>query len=212
MEKLKQFLDWFQNGNAMPYMEWYRIYPKGEVSQKDQDVFMKWLDDNNIGISPQPRIESIMLANKTTLEFLSTSDIKKIVPDWYKAEKEPKKEINVNTLTCNRFDKNFGDMIGWLDTKGNFHETDWGEHESFAGEYVRADVNIKARYMIFKKETVSNYSRDFLVSELNWVLLDCPANNGYLSIAYNKLTKAQKIFLEKYLYTICDFDTANKII
>lgn len=210
MKNLQKVFDWFKRSNYMPYLQWNKFLQ--DFSEEEKTILLKWLEDNNLGISPQATMGIFLLIDKNTLQHLSSKDIMRIAPSWYNSKEEIiKKPIQTNTIICNNFDNDFGDMIGWLDNKGNFHETDWGEHESFAGEYIRSN-GLREKYNEFIKTSLSNYRRDFLVSELKWVLLDCPANNGYLCITYNKLCKAQKKFLEKYLCAILDYDTLNKIM
>ena len=76
MQRLKKFLDYMQNTNAMPYMVWAKIYPKGEVPEESQQVMVDWLDKNNLGLSEQPRVECVMLINTKTLKHLTTLNLR----------------------------------------------------------------------------------------------------------------------------------------
>lgn len=75
MEKLEKLLKWLATGNCIPYMEFYRIYDIDSLTQEDKDIFVKWLDINNIGLSPQERLDAYMSINKDTNEFLTTKEL-----------------------------------------------------------------------------------------------------------------------------------------
>lgn len=110
MEKLEKLLEWLAAGNCVPYMEFYRIYDKDSLTQEDKDVFVKWLDINNIGLSPQKRIDAYMFINKDTNEFLTTKELQATkLPEGinfvYKQPEKKKECSNINTVTCNKFDK-----------------------------------------------------------------------------------------------------------
>lgn len=215
MEKLKKLLNWLANGNYVPYMEFYKIYDKDSLTQEDKDIFIKWLDINNIGLSPQERIGSYMFINKDTNEFLRSKELQATkLPDGtsftYKQPEKKKECSNINTVTCNKFDSDW--PCGWLSPRGKLIETDWGEHERSAYEII-CSLGKREEQRQFEKEYYSYYSRDFLVEKLNYILLDCPANTGYLSITYpNRLSKSQRIWLENYLTKINDYDTMLKLL
>lgn len=215
MEKLRKLLEWLATGNYVPYIKFYKIYDKGSLTQEDKDTFVKWLDINNISLSPQERIGAYMFINKDTNEFLTTKELRATkLPDdssfTYKQPEKKKKCSNINTVTCNKFDKDW--PCGWLSPRGKFIETDWGEHENSAYEII-CSLDKREEQRQFEKEYYSYYSRDFLVEKLNYILLDCPANTGYLSITYpNRLSKSQKIWLENYLTKINDYDTMMKLL
>lgn len=241
MEKLRKLLEWLTTGNCVPYMEFYRIYDKKSLTQEDKDTFIKWLDINNIGLSPQKRIDAYMFINKDTNEFLTTKELRATkLPDGssftynkdtneflttkelratklpeginfvFKQPEKKKECSNINTVTCNKFDSDW--PCGWLSPRGKFIETDWGEHERSAYEII-CSLDKREEQRQFEKEYYSYYSRDFLVEKLNYILLDCPANTGYLSITYpNRLSKSQRIWLENYLTKINDYDTMLKVL
>ena len=75
MEKLEKLLEWLATINCVPYIEFYRIYDKDSLTQEDKDVFIKWLDINNIGLSPQERLDAYMFINRDTKEFLTTEEL-----------------------------------------------------------------------------------------------------------------------------------------
>ena len=212
MQRLKKFLDYMQNMNAMPYMVWAQIYPKGEVPKESQQVMIDWLNKNNLGLSEQPRLGCVMLINTKTLKHLSTKEIREICPEWYKPEKRPERvKIDFTTLTCNKFDKNI--KSGWLDTFGQFTELDWGDHSLFAREYIEIN-DLRERKRNFSQKTGLLDSKDFLIGELNFVLFDCPANNGYVKITYHTghLTRKQDDYIAEYLIAINDKDTLAQIL
>lgn len=215
MEKLEKLLEWLATINCVPYIEFYRIYDKDSLTQEDKDVFIKWLDINNIGLSPQERLDAYMFINRDTKEFLATEELQATkLPDGinfvYKQPEKKKECSNINTVTCNKFDKDW--PCGWLSPRGKLIETDWGEHERSAYEII-CSLGKREEQRQFEKEYYSYYSRDFLVEKLNYILLDCPANTGYLSITYpNRLSKSQRIWLENYLTKINDYDTMLKLL
>ena len=136
-----------------------------------------------------------------------------------KPVKEFKKELqeiqrrryaNINTITCNKFD--YDQPCGWLSPQGVLIECDWGEHEGKAYEII-CDLDKREELEQFEKEYYSDYSRDFLVEILGYILLDCPAHDGHLSITFpTRTSKAQRIYLENYLTKIKDYDTLENFI
>ena len=123
MSKLNEFLNAFSNSNYIPIMVWSKLIK--DITKEEKQEIIAWLDENNIGLSPQERIGSIMLINKTTLEFLSTKDIRKLPKSsTFKQPKVKKQCDNINTVTCNKFDNDW--PCGWLSPRGKFIETDWG--------------------------------------------------------------------------------------
>lgn len=208
MSKLNEFLNAFSNSNYIPIMVWSKLIK--DITKEEKQEIIAWLDENNIGLSPQERIGSIMLINKTTLEFLSTKDIRKLPKSsTFKQPKVKKQCDNINTITCNKFDNDW--PCGWLSPKGKLYESDWGQHETEAFKII-CSLDKREELRQFQSEHLSQLSRDFLVEKLNWVLLDCPSNCGYLSITWNKLSKSQRIWLEKYLEKINDYDTMMKLL
>lgn len=212
MSFINKFLEAFSNGNFIPNMVWSKII--NNITEEEKQEFLKWLDDNDLGLSPQERIGSIMLIKKSTLEFLSTKDIKDLsIPNPFNeiiSNPVKKQCTNINTTTCNKFDLDW--PCGWLSPKGEYIETDWGEHERVAYEII-CSLDKREEQRQFEKEYYSYYSRDFLVEKLNYILLDCPSNSGLLSITYpNRISRAQRVWLENYLTRIGDHETLQKII
>lgn len=213
MSFINKFLEAFSNCNCIPNMVWSKIIT--DITEEEKQEFLKWLDDNDLGLSPQERVEGIMIINKTTLEFLSTKDIRDLpVPNPFereeKKEKTKKECTNINTITCNKFDDD--QPCGWLSPKGELIECDWGDHEGKAYEII-CDLGKREELRQFEKEYYSYYSRDFLVEILGYILLDCPCQNGYLSITFpTRTSKAQRIYLEEYLTKIKDYDTLEEFI
>lgn len=207
---IEKFLKAFDNGNFIPNMVWSKII--NNITEEEKQEFLKWLDDNDLGLSPQERIGSIMLIKKSTLEFLSTEDIEALrTSNGVISNPVIKKQCtNINTVTCNEFDLDW--PCGWLSPKGEYIETDWGEHERVAYEII-CSLDKREEQRQFEKEYYSYYSRDFLVEKLNYILLDCPSNSGLLSITYpNRISRAQRVWLENYLTRINDHETLQKII
>lgn len=90
-------------------------------------------------------------------------------------------------------------ISGWLSPQGEFIYCDWGEHTKLAYEILEKN-NWMDEYIEKRKECISEYSRDFLVKEKGYILLDCPNNNGHTQkITYNpyytrKTAQINKIF------------------
>lgn len=101
--------------------------------------------------------------------------------------------------------------IGWLDPYGRFHRVTWGKHEKWAGEYV-AEKNLRDEQEEFELEHYSCLYRDFLVCKKNWIILNCPCDDGELYIIYRKMTKKQKDYLIDYLLKLKDTASINKIM
>lgn len=207
---IEKFLKAFDNGNFIPNMVWSKII--NNITEEEKQEFIKWLDKNDLGLSPQERIGSIMLIKKSTLEFLSTEDIEALrTSNRVISNPVIKKECeNINTITCNKFD--YDQPCGWLNPQGVLIECDWGDHEGKAYEIV-CDLDKREELKQFEKEYYSYYSRDFLVEILGYILLDCPAHDGHLSITFpTRTSKAQRIYLENYLTKIKDYDTLENFI
>ena len=133
MSKLDEFINAFSNSNYIPNMMWAKIIQ--DITEEEKQEIIAWLDENNIGLSPQERIESIMLIDKTTLEFLSTKDIQNLQkPSMFKRPKVKKQCDNISTITCSKFDNDL--PCGWLSPRGKLYESDWGEHETEAFKIV----------------------------------------------------------------------------
>ena len=210
MQRLKKLLDYMQTTNAVPNMVWNKIYPFGEVPKDSQKVLVDWLEEHDLGIAPQERLEALMLINRTTLKFLHSDDIRAITPDWYSYEKPKLVEVDFVTETC-KFDNEI--TTGWLDTSGKFVELEWGQHSKWAGEYI-IEHNLLDRKREFEKKTNLMYDNDFLIGELNFVLFDCPSSDGHVIITYHNshLTKAQEDFISDYLIRIKDNYTLKRIL
>lgn len=215
MSFINKFLEAFSNCNYIPNIVWSKITT--DITEEEKQEFIKWLDENDLGLSPQERIEGLMLINRTTLEFLSTKDIKNLsITNPFSQPKTIKEEIvkkectNINTITCNKFD--YDQPCGWLSPKGELIECDWGDHEGMAYEII-CNLDKREEFRQFEKKYYSDYSRDFLVEILGYILLDCPCSNGYLSITFpTRISKAQRIYLEEYLTKIKDYDTLEEFM
>ena len=91
-------------------------------------------------------------------------------------------------------------MSGWLDTRGNFYECDWGDHTMLSYDIIREHENWYNEYHKWEQETATANSREFLVKEKNFVLLDCPyCNNKTQVITYNPLKRRTKSQTNKLL-------------
>lgn len=94
---------------------------------------------------------------------------------------------------------------GWLEPDGTYHPVEWGDHSSWAQEYLESKYPYKEHADMYWK-TDANGNRhhyvngDCLVYVLGWVLIDNPAQ-GLGRPTYDTqrgLTKAQKEFLYDY--------------
>lgn len=90
---------------------------------------------------------------------------------------------------------------GWLEPNGTFHEVDWGQHQTWAADYVKE--NFPEEYedvgMQMNTDTGLIGEGDFLV-ERGWVLLHSPSQ-GIAQPTRNpvkRYTKAQQEFLYDY--------------
>ena len=90
---------------------------------------------------------------------------------------------------------------------------DWGDHSLFAREYIETN-DLRERKRNFSHKTGLLDSKDFLIGELNFVLFDCPANDGYVKITYHTgyLTRKQEDDIAEYLIAINDKDTLAQIL
>lgn len=209
MDRLKQVFNILQHSNFISLIEWHKIYPSDNVPVESQNVFVNWLNTNNLNIL-QDNISGILyFENKENKQVLKIEDFKNTFPDWYTYSKPFKRDLHITSNMCVKFDPD--SLSGWLSPAGNFFECEWGEHESYAGKIVRKN-NFEDRYKAFKKETTAYSSKDFIINDCNYVLFDNPSNNGYITISYSKLTAPQKDFITDYLIKIGDNFTLNKIL
>lgn len=90
-------------------------------------------------------------------------------------------------------------ISGWLDTYGNLHKCGWGEHTEVAFDLIKE----KGWYLEFRKcrsQWLSENSRDFLVKEKKFILLDNPTHNKKTQvIQYNPHCKHTKRQINKLL-------------
>lgn len=210
MEKLFKVFDCLNNSNFLTPVHIQKIYGDN-ASEEEKQEFIRWCEDNNIGLCPQTNRGIYLFVDKSTQEILNSEQLKKLFPKEYKSKKVVIKSFeNVNTITCNYKDADY--PSGWLAPSGKFIESDWGEHEDTAFKIIE-DKNLKDELKTFKKEYNSLYARDYLVEKLNYILLDCPSNSLCVSITYpNRITKAQRVWLENYLIKIQDMETLNRIL
>lgn len=209
-KKLFQVFDYLYNGNFLTQTHMQKIYGDN-VTEEEKQEFVQWCEANNIGLCPQPSRGIFLFADKTTGEILDYMQLRKLFPSEYKPKNTVFKSFeNINTITCNYKDVDY--PSGWLTPSGKLIESDWGEHEDTAFKIVE-NKNLKDELKTFKKEYNSIYARDYLVEKLNYILLDCPSNSLCLSITHpNRITKAQRIWLENYLIKIQDMETLNRIL
>ena len=209
MDRLKQVFNILQHSNFIPLVEWCKIYPKDNVPIESQNVFVNWLNTNNLNVL-QDSIRGILyFENKENKQNLKIEDFKNTFPEWYTYNKPFKRSLHIISKTCVKFDPDC--LSGWLSPTGKFFECEWGEHESYAGKIVHKN-DLVDKYKTFKKETNSYLRKDFIINNCNYVLFDNPSNNGYVTISYSKLNKTQKDFIVDYLIKIGDNYTLNKIL
>lgn len=110
------------------------------------------------------------------------------------------------------------DDYGWLEPNGTYHAVEWGEHSSWAREYIEEHYPYRTHADMYWKTDTNGQkchyvNGDFLVYCLHWVLLDSP----YQGVATPKfdasfgMTKAQKEFLYDYYIERNMHDKANEI-
>ena len=209
MDKLKQIFDILQHSNFISLIEWLQIYPSGKTSIESQNVFTDWLNGNNLNVLRDSISGILYFENKENKQVLKIEDLKNTFPDWYTCSKPFKRDLHITSKMCVKFDPD--SLSGWLSPTGKFFECEWGEHESYAGKIVHKNDFVD-KYKIFKKETNSYLSKDFIINDCNYVLFDNPSNSGYVTISYSKLTAPQKDFITDYLIKIGDDYTLNKIL
>lgn len=101
--------------------------------------------------------------------------------------------------------------LGFLEPNGKFHAVCWGKHEKWAGEYI-AEHDLRDEQEEFELTNYSALSRDFLVCKKNFIILNCPCDDGELYIIYHKISKKQKNFLIDYLLKIEDQGSIEKVM
>ena len=97
-------------------------------------------------------------------------------------------------------------ISGWLDTRGNFYEIEWGCHTTLAYDLVRKNnwIDDSRKY---------DCMRDYLIKEKKFILLDNPTgNNKTQVIQYNPLCKHTKSQINKLLELFSYSDVMIKYI
>lgn len=92
------------------------------------------------------------------------------------------------------------DDYGWLEPNGTFHPVDFGEHQSWAEEYVRENMSEEAWLEAGATPTFTGTFHtfgDYLITK-GWVLLDNPSMGLAYVTKAKPLTKHQKEFLFDY--------------
>lgn len=103
------------------------------------------------------------------------------------------------------------DDYGWLDRNGEFHPTDWGEHQNFAYQWLKDHNELTADE--FGSQIFHGNEGDVLV-EKGWVLLHNPG----LGVAFvtrdetKRMTKRQQEFLFDYYTKRNRPDLASKYL
>lgn len=118
----------------------------------------------------------------------------------------PKISTDVDDYISRMMDntKHSTEDYGWLAPDGKFYEVDWGEHNTWAMEWL--EKNAIEKY----NEGKDSWNFTDKLIELHWVLLDNPAL-GIARPRYGdfELTKAQKEFLYDYYIERNRSDIAN---
>lgn len=94
---------------------------------------------------------------------------------------------------------------GWLEPNGTYHEVEWANHATWAGEYLKEHYPMKKYENMYIQtdddgNTKHYFNGDFLLHCLGWVLLHSPGQGmAYPQYdATKRLTKEQKKFLFDY--------------
>lgn len=103
------------------------------------------------------------------------------------------------------------DDYGWLEPNGTFHAVEWGEHQSWAMDFVeKMEPNWQDKVPITQ---LCDYAGDYLTSR-GWILLHNPAQ-GIAKITKDEskpMTKAQQDFLYGYYIDRDCHEEANAIM
>lgn len=101
---------------------------------------------------------------------------------------------------------NIGNDYGWLSPTGEFHPVEWGEHQSWAHDYIESHPALfdlpedkEERYHVMSELLLNMQTGDRL-TKIGWILMHSPSRG----IAYptrdesRRITKPQREFLYNY--------------
>jgi hypothetical protein len=204
-EKLLKLFRILNKQNFVSTFEFHSLIYNSETTEEDKVAFKAWITDNKLNII-DGRSRGLYCFSTENNPMLSVEDLQKTmyVPEDETLEEEPIKILfdELEHIRCTKFDSNY--PSGWLNPKGELIECDWGEHESFASDFIRNNKMLDEQD-VFEKAYGNHYCGDFLVYK-GWVLFDCPSGNCQAVITFKKgkLTKKQKDYIIDYVLKIED--------
>lgn len=159
------------------------------------------------------------------------------IPDWRKAENQlssiewsndacqPMSSMLESFLAQRRYEDEAAENdeepecpYGWLEPDGTFHPVPWGNHSTWARDYLDEHFPFKDNpeiYWRIDKDGKRHHivCGDVLVFSLGWILLDNPYQ-GQAKVTKNPnkdMTKAQKEFLYDYFIKRNRYEEANAL-
>ena len=221
--KLVQFLILVNGSNFIDYAHWNRLYVS-VPNEEDKQAFLHWAKDVEISYGREmlafsykdkkgnPVNDSVNrlstdLIKKVREDENVLDDIRKSAQRILDERAKIKVDFKLNQINCKVSSEK---LSGWLSPNGEFFSTPWGEHESFAGDYV-----FKHKLGKEKQEYEINGGgkeyKDFLIQVKRFVLLDNPSCDRKINVSYKTLSKAQKRFLEDFFIRIGDNEALKEI-
>ena len=211
-QKLLQLFRTLSNQNFVDTFTFHDVIYNKEATQEDKDAFIAWTNDHGLKMI-QGRGMYVFATEEKSM--ITKEDLSEMM--YYDENEEeiliPIKKImheELEMLYSSKFDSNY--PSGWLLPNGELLECDWGDHEKFAGEYIREN-NLLDEQREFEKEYSTYYCKDYVIMRKHWVLLDCPSGNCQLHVTFrkHKITKIQREYLLNYFLTFKDTENMDKL-
>lgn len=223
--KLAQFFLACRDSNFICWIHWNTIYHADDVTEEDKKIFLHW--SNNVEMMQgresfvffdkkykdrNPCKEGLHKIPMNILQKIRNDknvkqDIREAAQKEIDAREKIKRDYSVNSIRC----KKSNDAIsGWLSPQGKFYNVTWGEHESWAGDYV-FDNKLHNDKKEFEIDGGDSYYKDFLIHVKRFILIDNPEQDGAITVSYKTMTKAQKEFIMEYAIKIKDENALKEI-
>ena len=207
--RLLELFMYLQNSNFIDETTFLCQIYNDKATDEDKKVLVDWITENNIEtlsgrgmrVFHNKHLKQLVALTKEEKDYLfkskdTCSHIKELLYKDKRLENKNKVDYSYTTYKVEKFDDDY--ISGWLKPDGDVIGCSWGSHEECAADIIREN-DLQIEKAMFKTEYDLQYDKDFLIFKKNYVLLDCPSNDGHLHITFFKrLTKEQKNMLYDY--------------
>lgn len=198
-----------------PVTELFKFFDKTNEKLKEKEKEIKEWQEKFLFLAEYLAEEGDWKLREVNREYRNAFDEELF--DLGKEQTTTRMENSMLESFLDRMSSDSSDDYGWLETDGTFHPVEWGDHEKWASEWLKANKPFSEFAELYWLEQNGERQHitggDVLVFKLHWVLL----HNPFQGIAEPKydmtrtLTKAQKEFLFDYYIERGKTDKANAL-